>query len=543
MALLESDLPVTTVSNSDRRAEMASGSKGRVVAVIDIGTTSIRMAIAEITPDGEVRQLETLSQAVNLGKDTFTSSVIAKSTIEDCVRVLKSYRRILDEYQIKDREQIRVVATSAVREASDRLGFLDRVYSATGFEIVSLDEAEVNRITYLSIQPQLDALPDAANTRTVIIEVGGGATELLVVEGKDVLFSSSYRLGSLRLRQMLEAYQAPQHNRRKILENQIRLVVDQVVHQVSRDASAQMIVLGGDVRFAASQILPDWEPGTLGRIPITSLEEFADRILHRSEDDLVHDYRLTYPDAETVGPALLAYVMLARAFGLDEVLISNVNLRDGLLQEFAAHRTWTTDFTNQLVQSALSLGRKFQFDESHARKVADLSRRLFVELREEHRLEARYEVILYVAALLHEIGLFISTPGHHRHSMYLIQNSELFGLGKRDVLLIALVARYHRRASPRPSHEGYNTLDRDDRIAVAKMAAMLRIADALDRSHSQRVRDIQFSREDSRLIILVPGVEDVSLEQLALRQKGSLLEDVFGIQVLLRGQGPSLENR
>ena len=123
---------------------------------------------------------------------------------------------------------------------------------------------------------------------------------------------------------------------------------------------------------------------------------------------------------------------------------------------------------------------------------------------------------------------------NHKHALYLIRNSELFGLSRRDVLLVALVARYHRRSSPKPDHEGYATLDRDDRVAVAKLAAILRIAIALDESRNQRIHEVKCKVESHRVVLTVRGVEDISLEQLALRQNGGLFEEVFGSQVLLR---------
>ena len=180
----------------------------RPAAVIDIGTSSIRMAIAEIDSTGGVRTLETLSQAVNLGKDTFTKGSIEKATIEKCVEILKSYRQRLREYQISRDDQIRVVATSAVREATNRLAFIDRVYIATGIQVEPIDEAEVNRITYLGVAPFLNAERSLANAHTIVVEVGGGSTEVLIVRNGDVIFSHTYRLGSLRLRQTLESYGA-----------------------------------------------------------------------------------------------------------------------------------------------------------------------------------------------------------------------------------------------------------------------------------------------------------------------------------------------
>lgn len=506
----------------------------RPVAVIDIGTSSIRMAIAEIHDAGAVKTLETLQQAVSLGKDTFTEGQIRKATIEECVRVLKSYRRVLTEYQITRADQIRVVATSAVREASNRLAFIDRIFIGTGLQVEPLDESEVSRVSYLGIQPFLASEPALQVARTLVVEVGGGSTELLLMRNGNVLYSHTYRLGSLRLRETLEAYQAPAVKVRDIMETQIERTVKQIRQHIDGDGSIEMIALGGDMRFAAAQLLPDWRPDSLARIPVVLLEELTNRILTMSEDRIVRKYHLSYPDADTVGPALLTYVHLAHAFDLVNVLVTNTNLRDGLLKEMALNSAWSDELNNQIIRSALELGRRYHFDESHARHVAELSRKLFQSLREEHQLEQRQEIILYLAALLHEIGLYVSYQSHHKHSMYLIRNSELFGLGRKDVLLVALVARYYRRASPQPDHEGYSTLGRDDRVAVAKMAALLRVAVALDESRSQRLTEFRCKREEGRLVISIPDVDDLSLEQLALRQNGAIFEEVFGVPVLLR---------
>ncbi|HLQ43519.1 MAG TPA: HD domain-containing protein, partial [Planctomycetaceae bacterium] len=192
--------------------------------------------------------------------------------------------------------------------------------------------------------------------------------------------------------------------------------------------------------------------------------------------------------------------------------------------------------SEQVIRSAVDFGRKFGFDERHATHVAFLAKKLFDELREEHKLDPRFSLLLHVAALLHEIGLYLNTTSYHKHSMYLIQNSELFGLSKRDQLLVALVARYHRRASPKPAHPGYAALDRDSRVTVSKLAALLRVAIALDRSYSQRILDLSCTREEDRLVISIPNVEDLSLEQLAVKQNSGLFEETFGLQVQLRAK-------
>jgi exopolyphosphatase/guanosine-5'-triphosphate,3'-diphosphate pyrophosphatase len=508
----------------------------RPVAVIDVGTSSIRMAIAEVDSTGRVRILESLSQGVSLGKDTFTKGELGKQTIEDSVRVLKAYRRKLEEYGIRQAEQIRVVATSAVREALNQLAFVDRIYVATGLTVQPIDEAEVHRITYRSIQPLLKAELRFADATTIICEVGGGSTELLVVDRGNVRYSHSYRLGSLRLRQTLEMLRTSREKMRAIMELEAQQTLDDLPQHVPTQDRIELLALGGDIRFAAGELIGKWQGESVGVIPVARLTRLADKALGMTEDAIVRRYHLTLPEAETLGPALLVYLQLAHMLKLSEITVSAATLRDGLLREMGDQTIWTEDFRNQIIRSALELGRKYQFDEPHSVHVAELGRTLFSALREEHGLDARYELILYLAALLHEIGAFVSQTSMHKHSMYLIQHSELFGMSPGDVLLVALVARYHRRASPKPTHPGFNTLDRDRRVAVSKLAAILRIAIALDASHNQRVRDITCVRDRSRLVVTVPQVDDLSVEQLALRQGRSLFEEIYGIQVLLRTQ-------
>ncbi|MGD9857061.1 MAG: HD domain-containing protein, partial [Planctomycetaceae bacterium] len=269
-------------------------------------------------------------------------------------------------------------------------------------------------------------------------------------------------------------------------------------------------------------------------ITVAQLGKLAYSILELSPDEVVRKYRVTFQEAETLGPAILVYLELARLLDLNRVLVSNANLRDGLLQEMATADIWTDDFRNQIVRSALDLGRKYHFDEKHSVHVAKLSQALFVSLASEHQLDSRAGLILQIAALLHEIGSFVSHSSLHKHSMYLILNSEVFGLTRDDLTLVALVARYHRRATPKPIHPNFNSLNRDQRVAVSKMAAILRIADALETSRSQRIREMRCEIESDRLIITVPGLRDVSVEQLAMRQAQTLFEEIFGLRVMLR---------
>src|SRR6056297_505779 len=510
----------------------------RPVAVIDIGATSIRMAIAEIHQDGEVRTLDTLIQSVDLGRDAFENRRLSRKSIEKSAVILKRYQRVLREFGITSTKDVRVVATTAVREAINRMAFADRIFVATGLQVEPIEEAEVNRITYMGVMPHLQARSELTDGKSLVVEVGGGNTEMLVLRSGNVLHSQSFRLGSLRLLKTLENVRASPKRRRSMLESHIRRTLMQVSDEIGDHSPVHIIALGGDVRFAAHHLIDDWDGSSLVELSTARLTRFTEEVIQLDEDAIVRRYGASFIEAETLGPALLAYTILAQHFSRSRLFVCDTNLRDGLLHDIAVGGSWTAEFRNQIVRSAISLGRKFDFDETHARNVAELGKKLFSQLADEHRLDSRHEVILFVAALLHEIGMMVNVRSNHKHALYLIRYSELFGLSKDELLQVGLVARYHRRAYPQPSHEGYGTLPQQQRVIVSKLAAILRLAIALDDTRSGRVREIKCSRDGKQLVIHVLGVDDVTLEQIAMREASGLFRDIFGLPVLLRaGRG------
>ncbi len=520
----------STIKNDENRPHGPSGP----IAVIDIGSSSMRMAIAQIREDGAVQTLDSYQQEVSLGRDTFTKGYIQKESIEACVEALRSFRLALDEYQITDRSRIRAVATSAVREATNKDAFLDRVYIATGLDVTPIDVAEINRFTYLSLRPTFDSDPMVKTGKTVVVEVGGGSTEMLAVQRGRVTHSQSYRLGAFRVREMYEWQSAPASQILEAIENQIQRTVRQMCADISGRGRMNLLILGGDARFAASQLVPEWDKRELARIPVSSLAHFTNTLLSYSVDELVQRFHLSYPGAETLGPALLAYVNLARELNLRTVLVTAITMREGVVAEMATGNPWTREFRDQTIRSAMDLGKKYEYNREHSEHCMHVCKILFAALQQEHKLPPRYELLLSIAALLHEIGLFVSNRSHHKHSMYLIQNSDLFGLGTNDIQLVALVARYHRRAFPKSTHFGYSELDREDRVAVAKLASILRLADALDTTHSQRIHDINVTIAERHIVITVQDAQDLTLEQIAMKEKGALFELIYGKRVYLR---------
>jgi exopolyphosphatase / guanosine-5'-triphosphate,3'-diphosphate pyrophosphatase len=506
------------------------------LAVVDIGSSAIRMTIAAVAADGTVRAVESLQQSVSIGRDTFTKGFIEKTTVEECVRALRHFARVLQEHGFSDNDRVRVVATTAVREASNREAFRDRVHIATGWQIEVLDLADIARLTYMGVLPYLHKREFAAVSDLLVVEMGGGTTEVCFISRGSHASSQTFRIGSLRLRQTVDNFKLSSAQKRQLLQQEIRRTISQIAPLLGRSRKCAIVALGSEMRFAAAELDPSWEgtaPVAIGRSALTAL---TDAIAALSIEKLVKKYHLSFGEAETIVPVLHFYLQLAQELGARRIIVASTSLRHGILMEMAGYgdRKEQGGFGDLILASAKEVARKYHAEMAHAEQVARLAGTMFTALADEHRLRPRHALLLAVAAILHDIGFFIGPRNHHKHSMYLIRNSELFGLNSREITIVSLVARYHRRSPPKPSHAEYMELDFSDRIAVAKLSAILRVADALDNAHAGRVRSIRCEIGGGRFVMTAPANDDVSLEEIAVQNKGQFFEDVYGLKPIVR---------
>ena len=503
-------------------------------AVLELGTTAIRMVVAQVSKSGSPEFLESLHQSIALGRDSFSGGRITRTTTEQCVTAARRFRELLRQYRIDKRTQYRAVATSAVYEASNRDAFLDRLLIATGIEVEVLDDNEVAHLLFLGLQAHVDTYPALRKGPLLVAETGGGSSQLLLISKGCVVSYNTLRLGSLRLRQMLDDYGAPLIRQASILREHVDSALNPLRRQLSDLGKVQLLALGGDARLVARAINENWDRHTPLDLPAKDFEAYTKRVLKRSVDELVQKQKLSWQEAETLGPALLVYTQLLEMLGSKRVTIAATTLREGLLVDLGPRGSEIDDLGKELLDAAMRLGDKYGFDRDHAGQVRDHALTMFDALAEEHGLGSRQRRIMSVAALLHDIGQYIDLRAHHKHSQYLIQNSRLFGIGHRDLLLSAQVARYHRRALPSPSHPDFARLERSDRLLVSKLAAILRVADALDVAHSKRVRKMKAQISKDRFILQISGPRDLYMERTAVKRKGDLFLEVFGKSVELR---------
>ena len=301
------------------------------------------------------------------------------------------------------------------------------------------------------------------------------------------------------------------------------------------DAVQSFVAVGGDARFAAREVGEPTGSADLVKVDAAAFDRLVEQCQRHTAEELSKRHGLPFAEAETLNPALLVYQILLHKSRADSMIVSHVSMRHGLLLELAREVTGQEDeaLLEGVIHSAIALAEKYHLDVDHARSVADLSVRLFDTMKADHGLSARHRLLLRVASLLHEIGAFVSSRAHHKHSYYLISNSEIFGLTRSETEIVAQIARYHRRAVPKPAHVPYSALPRETRVVVTKLAALLRVADALVRGQSHQISHVDFQRQGDELIVGAPGGTDLLLRQRAVVTKGDLFEDIFGTKIRL----------
>jgi exopolyphosphatase/guanosine-5'-triphosphate,3'-diphosphate pyrophosphatase len=503
-------------------------------AVIEIGSTSIRMAVARRQPDGTMPHMDDLDLPVGLGRDTFTTEEISADTTERCVAAIRKFQEALDELGVSP-ENLRVVATSAVREARNQDVFKDRVLIATGLPVEVLSEAAVSRLSYLAVRPWLQNQDFFKTADTFVVEVGGGSTEILAFARGRVKAAHVNRLGSLRMQRELGDYARGEHGM-AAFEEYLSFPVAQMAGSLATDGEARMVALGGETRLVRDVLTPRkamHSGNTLSSVKVPQIRAFINARLAWPVEQIAREHSISEHQAETLLPALAIYVSLAEALGQDQILVAGASLRDGVLTEMFSGRTWEGEFRHQTLHSTRTLARKYQANLKHADNVAAAARALLAFIGRTVRFEPRDDILLHVAALLHEIGMFVNTRAYHKHSLYLIENSEIFGLDADEIGIVARIARYHRRAAPRPTHEEFSDLPSADRVRVAKLAAILRVADALDFSHEGSPVKLQFETRRDALVIHAQTHDDLTLMQRQMDARAEMFRTVFGLRVTL----------
>ncbi|MDP0490435.1 MAG: HD domain-containing protein [Verrucomicrobiota bacterium JB023] len=494
-----------------------------------IGASSVSMLMTDLS-SGSPQPMEFLEQPLPCARDIFSTGKVKQSTTERAVEILLGYLDSLNELGAGPKQLTRVVATNILNEAANRDVVMNRLTIGTGLPIEILDDGEMTRLVYMKTQRRLQEIPALQKKQTLVVHVGPGNTRALLFNKGKILFYASYRLGTHRTAEAIDGSLAEGEAELRLIRENASGPISRIIHDLRGHQVDELVLIGYEIQLMAPFLLKSGKRS----FSLRTLKSLCREAAEMPEDQRPVSYQIDFNAAEALLPALEINAAIAEELGLKAANLATSDYERGLLYDLPATAQLTRDFEAEVIRSAQALADKFQTHTVHGKQVAYLAGRLFEETRSLHKLNEKDALLLQVAAILHECGGFVSPHMHHKHSQYLILHSEVFGLSLSERTVVALVARYHRMSPPKPLHEPYANLGHDVQIRVNKLAAILRVADALERTHSARVRDLSAQIGRNKLRLKLEGISDATAERLALQGKADLFQDIFGLEVVIQ---------
>jgi exopolyphosphatase/guanosine-5'-triphosphate,3'-diphosphate pyrophosphatase len=500
------------------------------IAAIDIGTNSLHMIVVQVRPDLSFEVIDREKEMVRLGAGGLDGRSLTETARTAALQTLAKFRRLADSHKV---DEIVAAATSAIREADNGGDFIAEVARRTGINIRVISGGEEARLIHLAAVYGVHM----GGSPAVVIDIGGGSVEVTLGTASHLTHARSFKLGVIRLTERFVRTDPLSGRDERRLVKHINKEIGQYLDAIAERRFDRVIGTSGTILSLGALALS--EHGLVRddallrnrRVPAKAIRRLRKRLTDADLDARLHMDGLDprRADIAVAGSILLDCVL--RRLGTDDLTLCDLALREGLVLDYIHRNTATIRkierYPDVRRRSVIEFGERCGYSPAHARHVAQLALSIFDQTRAVHRLGDREREWLEYGALLHDAGVHISYERHHRHSYYLIRNGELRGFDPQEIEVIALLARYHRQATPKKSHEGYGGLKGGLRRTVRTLAAMLRLAEGLDRSHAQVVTALDVVPRGNAYLIRLRAAGDAELELWAANRHGEPLERVL----------------
>jgi len=511
----------------------------RRVAAIDIGTNSIHLLIAAIDPELHSFSIELVEKTTaRLGERDPISGDLSDGAIERGFRTLRHCKELADSHGV---EAIVTAATSAVREAPNGRDFLQSVQEQIGLAVDLISGPEEARLIYLGVLSGM-AFGDQPH---LILDIGGGSTELVLADGRDSRALTSTRVGAVRLQRDFIDQEPLSQERRSFLtafiQGSLEPAVLQVRQQIEPGEAPVMVATSGTAMALGALAAAEDERPPLRlqgyRLSRQRVDQLVDRLVAMTPEQRRALPAINERRAEIIVPGALILQTAMQMLRVNELVICDRALREGLIVDWMLHKGLLEDrfaYQSSIRQRTVRhQAQRFGVDLPRAERVASIALSLYDQSAGQlHDDTGAGRELLWAAAILHSCGQHINVGAYHKHSWYLIRHGELLGYSDDEHLIVAAIARYHRRSLPKKRHEAWQLLEsRDNRRLVSSMALLLRLAAALDRRPEARVAGLEVKVSDDQVrIALQPSAAgvDLSLEQWSLQGCGASVLEATG---------------
>ena len=504
-------------------------------AAIDIGSYEVSMKIFELSKKIGFRELNDVRYSLELGKGVYSNGKLDAQMLDVLCETLNDFKRMMQDFGVVE---YRACGTSALRELTNPLIIVEQIYRRTGFKVEILSNAEQHFLGYKSIAAIERGFKKMIQKGTAILDVGGGSLQVSLFDKDALVTTQSLKMGSLRIRQRLQELEKTTIHYDKLVEEFIRNDLTNFQRLYLKDRDIKNVILMGD--FITDMIFQEEM-----KDKIITRDEFMKRYedtVDKTEVVLAQEMEIDPEYASLVVPTMVVCRSFIDIFQAEALWAPGVSLLDGIAYDYAEKKKFIRsvhNFENDILVTSKNIAKRYSSSKSHIQGTMNLCLNIFDSMKKVHGMGMRERLLIQIAALLHDCGKYISMGNVSECSYQIIMSTEIIGLSSLERKMIAYAVRYNTTAFA--DYDEIQMLgagiDRESYIKIAKMTAILRLANAMDRSHCQKVKGIKTVLKDRELQMVMDSSQDISLELGLLQDKVAFFEEVFGIRLVIRGKG------
>lgn len=492
------------------------------------------MKIFEMSRRIGFREINDVRYQLELGRGTYAVGRLEMETVDELCEILNDFKRMMADFGV---ESWRACATSSLRELKNPTIILEQIYQRTGIRVEILSNAEQHFLGYKSIAAIESGFKKAIQKGTAILDIGGGNLQVSLFDKDALVLTQSIRMGSLRIRQRLKDLEKTTPHYDRLVEEFIRNDLMSFQRLYLKDKEISNLILMGD--FLTDTIFQEKSGENI--ITKTEFLKKYDSIVNMSDYDLADSMGLEPEYASLIIPNMVIIRNFIELFQAEALWIPGVSLLDGIAYDYAEKNKYLKsahNFENDILVASRNIARRYSSGKDHLTGTCDLALDIFDSTKKIHGMGKRERLLLQISVLLHDCGKYISMTDVAEYSYQIIMATEIIGLSTEERQVIASVVRYNTKEFG--CYEEINretAMSREEYLLTAKLAAILRLANAMDRSHYQKVKALNVKLKDRTLYLIIDSVKDVSLELGLLKDKTEFFESVFGIQLLMKRKG------
>ncbi len=500
-----------------------------VFAAIYIGSYEVSMKVFELSVKKRIHEIDYIRYRLDLGRDVYQTGTMGYETVNSLCDILSSFSHIMSGYCVEAYE----VYTSAVfRDSANGLFVVNQILLRTGFSVKVISNSEYRFLSYKSVAGRMP-FEKMIETSAAVVDVGGSGIQITLFREGSLITTQHMDIGTVRLRELLHA----DGQSLKLYEMEIQEYIHkklEVFYSLYSGTRVNYVIIMSDYCEALMKSMEKKEEENV--VKADKFIRYVEKLQKKTVEEISHELNLSNDNDPLIIPSILLFRSLVQILDADKVWAPGVNINDGIAYDYAWRNQLikgTHDFEADIISTAQNLSKRFHCFSPHIEALSKLSAKIFDTMKKIHGLNKRHRLLLEVATILHDCGKYVSIANSARCTYEIIMASEIMGLSHLEREIVAMTVLYH--TIPLVDYEELSDrIDQDSYLVIAKLSAILCVANALDQSHRQKFQDIRISLKGKELIITVESLEDISLEQALFEAKTSYFENVFSKKPVLK---------